>query len=237
MPIIWTNKKQSTKGLKKSDTNEWYDSQNKIFYRKVNGRLQAFEESTDKRYYQQLLQHLRRNNKSGVLDGYINDLKEAHSELLKEMKKFNTGESKTNIQLNNASKRFNLLYNDVMKTTSSSKIKKTVETRMMVKVLRMRHTTNITEENVMDVLDKLLDEFSESLQISRAYAKDLILPVGFEESSKYEDLSDILINQEPNMEDVIASKERDGTIDSFTASHLRQLYRGMIDSLFSKGSI
>lgn len=235
MAVIWTNKKQSTKELKKSGINEWYDSKNKIFYKKLNGRLQAFEESTDKRYYQQLLRHLRRNNKSSVLDSYINDLKEAHSELLQEMENFNNGSSKTNIQLNNASKRFNMLYNDIIKTTSSTQIKKTVETRMMVKVLRMRHMTNINEENVMDILNKLLDEFSEMLKISRAYAKDLILPIGFEEKSIYEDLSDILINQEPNMEDVITSKESDGTIDSFTASHLRQLYRGVIDSLFSKG--
>lgn len=230
--IIWTNKKQSTKGLKKTGKNEWYDGTTNTYYTKVRGKLQSYEDATDKKYYQQLLRHLNYYNKGGVLDSYKNDLKSAHKELLKEIKRFNKGEAKTNIRLMNASKYFKETYDDIRKLTSTSNLKETVKTRNLVKALRIHGFHGINENDVQSTLENILTTFSDSLGLSNNEIQDLLLPKGYEEASKYEELADILIEHEPSLLDIIEEKRQDGTIDDITATRLRSIARGTIEALF-----
>lgn len=232
--IIWTNKKQSTKGLKKTAVNEWYDSTSGQFYKKENGRIKAYEDSTDKKYYKYLQSQLKVNNRADVLTGDINKLKDLHNAYTKELKRFNSGKSKTNIPLLNAKRAYDTAYNGIFEQMKTSNRKRYIDTKTLVRNLRVRGVHGVTIHNARASLDLLVREFSEKLDLDTDTTLELLLPKGLEETTVYEEIQDIVIDSKPNLYDIMYEKVESGELSEGNYRYLRNLEVDIKEALFNE---
>lgn len=233
--IIWTNKKQSTKGLKKTGDNEWYDTTTGQFYKKENGKIKAYEDATDKKYYKYLQNQLKANNKVNVLSGDINKLKDLHDDYTKKLKEFNSGKAKTNIPLSNAKKAYEEVYKGIFTQMKSGENRKRyVETKALVRNLRVRGVHGVNIHNAQACLDLLTREFSEKLGLDPSTTIDLLLPKGLEETTVYEEIQDIIIESKPNLYDIMYEKVESGELSDSDYRYLRNLEVDIKGALFNE---
>lgn len=232
--IIWTNKKQSTKGLKKTGDNEWYDTTTGQFYKKENGKIKAYEDSADKKYYKYLQNQLKANNKANVLTGDINKLKDLHDDYNKRLKEFNSGKAKTNIPLLNAKKAYEETYKGIFEQMKSSNRKMYVDTKTLVRNLRVRGVRGVTVHNAQASLDLLVREFSEKLGLDANTTMELLLPKGLEETTVYEEIQDIVIDSKPNLYDIMYEKVGSGELSESDYRYLRNLEVDIKGALFDE---
>lgn len=220
------------KGLKKTSEGYFDKISGQIFIKDKDG-LKIVVQEYDKKLFKSQLNRLKNMEKKYhvSLKTEINDLTNAWNEYNKYVKKFNNREVKWTSTVESRYRAFETiglkqekLFGNV---TISKEAKRNFNTLITNKkktmLLRMSGHKGVYDDNSATLYNDFLNQFASKLGISASEVESIIFPIGFEESSKYEDIIELLDSAYYTMQDIIEQKVSEGVISDYEAITLENL--------------
>lgn len=231
----------STKGLKKSSEG-YYDKESGLIFTKDKDGLKIIISEYDKKLFNSQMKRLKAlQTKYNVsLKSEMNDLEETWNEYKEYVQKFNNRDVKWSNTVSSRYRQFEKVSMKQEKLFGSISLDKKakqnflslVENKKKVMVLRMNGHKGVYDENANMVYNDFINSFTSKLGLSFSEVESIMFPNGIEESSKYEDVIELIDEGYYNLQDVIDDRVSEGAISEYDAVALENILDSGLGAMF-----
>lgn len=214
----------STRYLKKTGSNEWFDRRSGQLFYKQKGKLMIKIDEQERKAHRQLMDKLRREEKKSGLSTKAE--RETETKLWKEytnsVRDFNKGKKK---RASTVARRRKALESKQSEQYNywhqpPEKLRKMQQDKKKVMIMRISGKHNVKNAEYYNDLIRLLSEYS---KLSPAEVETLIFPKALEEETKYEAIKEVLDNEYYSFLDVLENQYKKGLISQADMIQAEQL--------------
>lgn len=181
----------STRYLKKTGSNEWFDRRSGQLFYKQKGKLMIKIDEQERKAHRQLMDKLRREEKKWGLSTKAE--RETEAKLWKEytnsVRAFNKGEIKRASTVSRRRKTFESKQSDQYRYwhQAPEKLQKMQQDKRKVMLMRISGKHNVKNAEYYNELIRLISEYS---KLDPDIVESLLFPKAIEEETKYEKIKD-----------------------------------------------
>lgn len=181
----------STRYLKKTGSNEWFDRRSGQLFYKQKGKLMIKIDEQERKAHRQLMDKLRREEKKWGLSTKAE--RETESKLWKEYTKsvrdFNKGEIKRASTVSRRRRAFESKQSDQYRYwhQPTEKLQKMQQDKRKVMLMRISGKHNVKNAEYYNELIRLISQYS---KLDPATVESLLFPKAIEEETKYQKIKD-----------------------------------------------
>ena len=214
----------STRYLKKTGSNEWFDRRSGQLVYKQKGRLMIKIDEQERKEHRQLMAKLRREEKKWGLS--TKSERETEAKLWKEytnsVRKFNKGEIKRASTVARRRKALESKQSDQYRYWHQppEKLQKMQQDKKKVMIMRISGKHNVKNAEYYNDLIRLLSEYS---KLPPAEVEKLIFPKALEEETKYQAIKEVLDEGYYSFLDVLENQYKKGIISQADMIQAEQL--------------
>lgn len=214
----------STRYLKKTSSNEWFDRRSGQLFYKQKGRLMIKVDEQERKAHRQLMAKLRREEKKSGLS--TKSERETEAKLWKEytnsIRKFNKGEIKRASTVSRRRRALESKQSDQYRYWHQppEKLRKMQQDKKKVMIMRISGKHNVKNVEYYNDLIRLLSEYS---KLPPAEVENLIFPKALEEETKYEAIKEVLDNGYYSFLDALENQYKKGLISQSDMIQAEQL--------------
>lgn len=214
----------STRYLKKTGSNEWFDQRSGQLFYKQKGRLMIKIDEQERKAHRQLMAKLRREEKKWGLSTKAE--RETEAKLWKEytnaIRKFNKGEIKRASTVSRKRRAIESKQSDQYRYWHQppEKLRKMQQDKKKVMIMRISGKHNIKNAEYYNDLIRLLSEYS---KLPPAEVESLIFPKALEEATKYEAIKEVLDNGYYSFLDALENQYKERLISQADMIQAEQL--------------
>lgn len=222
----------NVKGLKKT-TEGYYDAESHLLFTKDKNGLQIVISEYDFDLFKKQKRRLKQleKNYNVSLKNEINELTKAFNEYKEYAKKFNNREIKWSNTVATRYRSFEhitlkhekLFGNINLSKQAKQQFISLINTKKKTMLLRMSGHKRVWDENADKLYNDFLQQFVDKLGIPKEEVEQLLFPNGLEESSRYDDIVDVLEHGYYTMTDVIDEKISEGVITEYEGVALENI--------------
>jgi hypothetical protein len=214
----------STRYLKKTGSNEWFDRRSGQLFYKQKGRLMIKIDEQERKAHRQLMDKLRREEKKSGLSTKAE--RETEAKLWKEytnsVRDFNKGKKK---RASTVARRRKALESKQSEQYTywhqpPEKLRKMQQDKKKVMIMRISGKHNVKNAEYYNDLIRLLSEYS---KLPPAEVESLIFPKALEEATKYEAIKEVLDNGYYSFLDALENQYKKGLISQADMIQAEQL--------------
>lgn len=214
----------STRHLKKTGSNEWFDRRSGQLFYKQKGKLMIKIDEQERKAHRQLMAKLRREEKKWGLSTKAERETETKlwREYTKAIRKFNKGEIKRASTVSRKRRAIESKQSDQYRYwhQQSEKLQKMQQDKRKVMLMRISGKHNVKNAEYYNDLIILLSEYS---KLEPTEVESLIFPKALEEKTKYEDIKGILDNGYYSFLDALENQYKKGLISQVDMIQAEQL--------------
>ena len=203
----------STRYLKKTGSNEWFDRRSGQLFYKQKGKLMIKIDEQERKAHRQLMDKLRREEKKWGLSTKAERETEAKlwKEYTKAIREFNKGKTKRASTVSRRRRAIESKQSDQYRYWHQPKEKliKMQQDKKKVMIMRISGKHNVKNAEYYNDLIRLLSEYS---KLSTAEVENLIFPKALEEETKYEAIKEVLDNGYYSFLDALENQYKKGLI-------------------------
>ena len=181
----------STRYLKKTGSNEWFDKRSGQLFYKQKGKLMIKIDEQERKAHRQLMDKLRREEKKWGLS--TKSERETEAKLWKEytnsIRKFNKGEIKRASTVSRKRRAIESKQSDQYRYwhQPSEKLQKMQQDKRKVMLMRISGKHNVKNAEYYNELIRLISEYS---KLDIDIVESLLFPKAIEEETKYQKIKD-----------------------------------------------
>ena len=219
------NSRKSTRGLKKTGENEWFDKvSGNLFFKDSRGTLKMKVDTYERQLHKQTMERLRYYEKvTGISTQQARQRESKRwSEYTKAVKQWNKGTINRASTVTRRRKQLEQNNRSILGYYSkfNSRLQSDMDEKRKVIFSRARGIHNI--HNGIEY-DNFIRTIATRLNIDVSEIEKILFPKGLEEYSKYEDMKTVIYNTLPNIDDLIEKKLNRGEIDETDQFFIREL--------------
>lgn len=181
----------STRYLKKTGSNEWFDKRSGQIFYKQKGRLMIKIDEQERKAHRQLMDKLRREEKKWGLSTKAERETEAKlwKEYTKSVRDFNKGEIKRASTVSRRRRAFESKQSDQYRYwhQQPEKLQKMQQDKRKVMLMRISGKHNVKNAEYYNELIRLISEYS---KLDQDIVESLLFPKAIEEETKYQKIKD-----------------------------------------------
>lgn len=214
----------STRYLKKTGSNEWFDRRSGQLFYKQKGKLMIKIDEQERKAHRQLMAKLRYEEKKWGLSTKAE--RETEAKLWKEytnsIRDFNKGKKKRASTVARRRKALESKQSDQYRYWHQppEKLKKMQQDKKKVMIMRISGKHNVKNAEYYNDLIRLLSEYS---KLPASEVENLIFPKALEEATKYEAIKEVLDNGYYSFLDVLENQYKKGLISQADMIQAEQL--------------
>lgn len=214
----------STRFLKKTGSNEWFDRRSRQLFYKQKGRLMIKIDEQERKAHRQLMAKLRREEKKSGLSTKAE--RETEAKLWKEytnsIRNFNKGKIK---RASTVARRRKALESKQSEQYTywhqpPEKLRKMQQDKKKVMIMRISGKHNVKNAEYYNDLIRLLSEYS---KLPPAEVETLIFPKALEEETKYQAIKEVLDEGYYSFLDALENQYKKGIISQADMIQAEQL--------------
>ena len=181
----------STRYLKKTGSNEWFDKRSRQLFYKQKGKLMIKIDEQERKAHRQLMDKLRREEKKWGLS--TKSERETEAKLWKEytnsVRKFNKGEIKRASTVSRKRRAIESKQSDQYRYWHQppEKLQKMQQDKRKVMLMRISGKHNVKNAEYYNELIRLISEYS---KLDTDIVESLLFPKAIEEETKYQKIKD-----------------------------------------------
>lgn len=219
------NSRISTKGLKKTGDNEWYDTESRqTFYKDKNGNLKMKVDDFERKRHKAVMERLRYYERKYNVSLKEQKKKESKlwSDYTRAVKDWNSGKINRANTVGRRYRRIDSNMSSVSKyfNNTNKTLSRDMAEKRKVQIMRIDG-----KHDVFNGLkyDEYIKTIAERLQVDESLIEQALFPKGLEEYSKYDEIKAVLDNSAKLISDYVKEKIKDGTINEKDAFFLEEI--------------
>ena len=219
------NSRKSTRGLKKTGINEWFDKQSgNMFYKDSKGNLKMKIDIYERQLHKQTMERLRYyEKKTGISTKQARQRESKRwTEYTKSVKQWNNGTINRASTVTRRRKQLEQNNRSVLGYYSkfNTRLQSDMDEKRKVIFSRARGVHNIHNGKEYD---NFIQAIATRLNVTVTEIEKILFPKGLEEYSKYVDMKTVIDNTLANIDDLIEKKLKSGEIDETDKFFIREL--------------